>query len=82
MRRLDQAAGELNSNPGLDLYLVGFNDINRPKRQALTRLKKSKNYLIKTYRISAKRINTLYGGTQDGLVLQIRLVDRKPVSNQ
>jgi hypothetical protein len=75
MRRLDGIAKELRLNSRKIVYLIGFNKEGTSKRTAEERLSKSKSYLIKRHGISADRINTLYGGTQDGLNMQIRMID-------
>ena len=76
MRRLDAVAEELKADSSKMVLLVGFNKYGRSKQTALSRLGKSKNYLATRYHISRSRIRTLYGGSQDGMIMKI-LVGKK-----
>src|SRR4051812_21296273 len=75
MLRLDWVAEILNQHAKVKAYLVGYNEVGRSKTTAMNRLKRSKNYLIRTHHISTSRIQTLYGGEKDGLTMHIALVN-------
>lgn len=76
-RRLDEVAKELKLYPNKNVYLIAFNKVGTKKSTAITRLKKSQEYLIKKYDVSSKRIITRYGGSNDdGIVMRIFIVDR------
>jgi hypothetical protein len=77
MHRLDEVAPDLISNPEKIVYLVAYNKSGRKKATAITRLKKSQNYLVKKHKISLDRIITIYGGNKDeGIIMNIFVVDK------
>jgi hypothetical protein len=76
MRRLDAAAEELKLDPTKVVYLIGFNKTGQPKKTALSRIQKSKNYLVTRHHILPSRIKTIYGGSQDGLIMRISVVQK------
>lgn len=82
MRRLDDIAERLKTDPDKNIYLVAYNQKGKKISTATDRLKKSKNYLTEKHRISHKRIITVYGGTKDegNIIMEIFLVDKISIS--
>ena len=77
-RRLDNAAKELQLDPNRVVYLFGYNKTGTKKSTVMRRLRMSKEYLVRKHRIPAKRIVTLYVGSQDpGIVMRVWVVDPK-----
>lgn len=79
MRRLDSAAEVLKAQPDTAVFLIGFNDVGRPKGTALDRIHRSKNYLIQKYHVAESRIVLLYGGETVGLIMNISIVKKSDI---
>jgi hypothetical protein len=75
-RRLDQTAAKLKSDSAAIAYLIGYNKEGTSPRTALSRLRKSKNYLVRHHLIAAERITTVYESTDpSGFAMLIWVVD-------
>jgi hypothetical protein len=75
--RLDFAARILDLCHNQIVILVAYNSDKKTKATALERLKKSRQYLIRTHKISAQRIMIIYGGTKSEIEMNIYFRNKK-----
>jgi len=79
---LDHFANELKRFPGWKGYIVAYAGQYARPNEAEQRLRRAKNYVVRTKRVNSRRVITIDGGYRDRSLLELFIIpphDPKPV---